>query len=362
MKAAIYQEAHQPLTIEDVDLIDPRAGEVLVRTVCSGVCHSDFHFVDGKWAMPLPTVLGHEASGVVEAVGEGVSYVAPGDRVIMSFRPFCGTCYHCVRGEPQLCDNPAINAASASRITWKGNPVLQFASVGSFAEMMVTSEGGVVKIPEEMPMAEAALVGCGVMTGIGAALYTAGVQGGAHTAVVGCGGIGLNVIQGCRLAGAATIIAIDVVDEKLEMAKRFGATHTLNSESHEDVVAAVQELTDGKGVEFAFEAIGVPACVTQAFAMTRAGGTCVVVGMHPMGSMIEVSGPDFLQEKKLVGCMYGSTRFREHMPKLVDLFLQDRIDLSSLVSQRLPLEEVNHAFELMKSGKVARSVLELSSP
>ncbi len=359
MKAAVYQAAHQPLTIEDLEIIDPRAGEVLVRTVCSGVCHSDLHFVDGNWALPLPTVLGHEASGVVEAVGEGVSYVQTGDRVIMSFKPFCGSCYHCVRGEPNLCSDVSIGAAAGQRLTWNGNPVLQFASVGSFAELMITTESGLVKIPEEMPMAEAALVGCGVMTGIGAALYTARVPGGAVTAVIGCGGVGLNVIQGCRLAGASEIIAIDVVPEKLEMAKTFGATETVNS-SDTDPVQAVQELTGGTGVEYAFEAIGIPDCAAQAFAMTRSGGTCVVVGMHPMGSQISIPAPDFLAEKKLIGCMYGSTRFREHMPKLVDLFLKDRIDLTGLVSQRLALEEVNEAFELMKAGKVARSVLEIS--
>ena len=242
MKAAIYQAPHQPLTIEDVDIISPRAGEVLVRTVCSGVCHSDLHFVDGKWMLPMPTVLGHEASGVVEKVGEGVTYVQKGDHVIMSFRPFCGGCYYCLRGEPHLCNDPAQGIASATRLTWKGKPVLQFASVGSFSEMMVTHQNGVVKIPKDMPMAEAALIGCGVMTGVGAALYTAKVPGGAITAVIGCGGIGLNVIQGLRLAGASEIIAIDVVPEKLEMAKRFGATRTINGKTG-DPVAQVKELT-----------------------------------------------------------------------------------------------------------------------
>lgn len=360
MKAAVFQAANQPLTIEDVDIIDPRAGEVLVRTVCSGVCHSDLHFIDGKWALPMACVLGHEASGVVEAVGEGVTYVEPGDRVIMSFKPFCGRCYHCLRGEAHLCNDMSINVASAQRLTWKGNPLLQFASVGSFSEMMVTTENGVVKIPEEMPMAEAALIGCGVMTGVGAALYTAKVPGGSVVAVIGCGGIGLNVIQGCRLAGASRIIAVDVVEEKLEMATRFGATDTINGKT-DDPVAVVQELTAGEGVEYAFEAIGVPAAATQAFAMIRPGGTAVVVGMHPMGSEISIPGPDFLQEKKLIGCMYGSTVFRDHMPKIVDLFLKDRLDLSGLVSQRMPLAEINNAFELMKGGKVARSVLEISA-
>lgn len=359
MKAAIFEEANKPLSIEDVDIIDPRPGEVLVRNSCSGVCHSDLHFVDGLWQLPTACVLGHEAAGVVEAVGEGVTYVKPGDRVIMSFRPFCGKCYYCLGGRPNLCNDPEIGAASASRLTWKGKPILQFASVGSFAEMMVTSENGVVKIPEEMPMAEAALIGCGVMTGVGAALYTAAVPGGAEVAVIGCGGIGLNIIQGCRIAGAAKIIAIDIIDSKLEMASQFGATHTINS-ANENLDEAIMELTQGNGVEYAFEAIGVPAAATQAFNITRAGGTTVVVGMHPLGSEISVPGPAFLQEKKLVGCMYGSTRFREHMPKLIDLFLQDKLDLTSLVSRRLKLEDVNEAFRSMKAGEVARSVLEFS--
>ncbi|MFT7218661.1 MAG: S-(hydroxymethyl)glutathione dehydrogenase/alcohol dehydrogenase [Candidatus Azotimanducaceae bacterium] len=358
MKAAILEAANKPLIIEDVDIIDPRAGEVLVRTSCSGVCHSDLHFVDGSWQLPMACVLGHEASGVVEAIGAGVTYVKPGDRVIMSFKPFCGKCYYCLGGRPNLCNDPEIGAASASRLTHNGKPILQFASVGSFAEMMVTSENGVVKIPEEMPMAEAALIGCGVMTGVGAALYTAQVPGGADVAIIGCGGIGLNIVQGCRIAGAAKIIAIDIIDSKLEMATNFGATHTINSKDVDDLEGAIKEITGGVGVEYAFEAIGVPAAATQAFNITRAGGTAVVVGMHPLGSQISIPGPAFLQEKKLIGCMYGSTRFREHMPKLIDLFLQDKLDLTSLVSRRLKLEDVNEAFRSMKAGEVARSVLE----
>lgn len=359
MKAAIFEEANKPLTIEDVDIIDPRPGEVLVRTGCSGVCHSDLHFVDGLWQLPMSCVLGHEAAGVVEAIGENVTYVKPGDRVIMSFRPFCGKCYYCLGGKPNLCNSPDHGAASASRLTWKGKPIMQFASVGSFAEMMVTSENGLVKMPEEMPMAEAALIGCGVMTGVGAALYTAQVQGGSTVAVIGCGGIGLNIIQGCRIAGAARIIALDIIDSKLEMAKQFGATHTINSKD-DDPQEAIMELSDGMGVEYAFEAIGVPAAATQAFNMTRAGGTTVVVGMHPLGSEIAVPGPAFLQEKKLIGCMYGSTRFREHMPKIIDLFMQDKLDLTSLVSKRMKLEDVNEAFRAMKAGEVARSVLDFA--
>lgn len=360
MKAAIFEKAGQPLVIDEVDIVNPRAGEVLVRTVCSGVCHSDLHFVDGLWPLPMDTILGHEASGVVEKVGEGVSYVKPGDKVIMSFKPFCGRCYFCLRGQAHLCNDPGIMASAATRITRRGKPVLQMANVGSYAELMLTQESGVVKVPDEMPMAEAALVGCGVMTGVGAALYTAKLPGGAITAVIGCGGIGLNVIQGCRLAGASRIIAIDVVPGKLDMARRFGATDTIDAREG-DAVARVVELTGGLGVEYAFEAIGNTNAARQAFDMVRAGGTAVIVGMMPMGSEVSVPGPAFLGEKKLIGCMYGSTNFREHMPKLVDLFLAGRLDLSNLVSQRMGLEKVNEAFALMKSGTVARSVLDFAA-
>jgi S-(hydroxymethyl)glutathione dehydrogenase/alcohol dehydrogenase len=359
MKAALFQKAHSPLTVEDLEIGEPQADEVLVRTVCSGVCHSDAHFLDGLWRVPMPTVLGHEASGVVERVGSDVTYVEPGDRVIMSFKPFCGQCYYCIRGEGHLCNDAGIAARAAGRLSWKGSPVLQMANVGSFAEQMITTESGVVKIPEEMPMAEAALIGCGVMTGVGAALYTAKVPGGAITAVVGCGGIGLNVIQGCSIAGASRIIAVDVVPEKLEMARGFGATDTVNARDT-DPVEAVRELTGGSGVEYAFEAIGNVDAARQVFDMTRSGGTAVIVGMMPQDSEIRVPGPAFLVEKKMIGCMYGSTRFRQHMPQLVDLFLQGRLNLSGLVSERMRLEDVNHAFELMKTGKVARSVLEIS--
>ena len=293
-------------------------------------------------------------------MGDDIGYVKPGDRVIMSFRPFCGSCFYCLSGQPNLCNDQSVNALAASRISRNGQPILQFANVGSFAEYMLTTENGLVKIPEDMPMAEAALIGCGVMTGVGAALYTAKVPGGASVAVIGCGGIGLNIIQGCRLAGAAKIIAIDVIPSKLELATRFGATHTLNA-TDVDVLEAVRELSEGAGVEYAFEAIGSTDCARQAFDITRPGGTAVIVGTMPQNSEIKVPGPAFLQEKKMIGCMYGSTRFREHMPKLIALFLQGRLERSSLVSKRLELEGVNEAFRAMKAGEVARSVLEIGS-
>jgi S-(hydroxymethyl)glutathione dehydrogenase/alcohol dehydrogenase len=296
----------------------------------------------------------------VEQVGKDVDYVKPGDRVIMSLKPFCGRCYYCLGGRPHLCNDRQLAAASARRITWKGKPVLQMGSVGSFAEYMITSESGVVKIPSDMPMAEAALLGCAVMTGVGAALYTAQVPGGAIVAVVGCGGIGLNIIQGCQLAGASQIIAVDVMPYKLELARKFGATHTIDSKEV-DPVKAVKELTGRLGAEYAFEAIGSPDTARQAFDMVRPGGTAVVVGV--MGTdEIRVPGSGFsLSEKKLIGCMFGSARFREHMPKLIDLFLQGRLNLTELVTERMPLADVNRAFQLMRDGKVARSVLDISA-
>ena len=358
MKAAILHGANEPLTVEEIDVIDPRPTEVLVRASVSGVCHSDLHFVDGSWKIPLPVVLGHEAAGVVEKVGDSVSYVQPGDHVIMSFRPFCGSCTYCLSGRPNLCNDAAQAAMSAGRLSWDGKSVTQFASVASFSEYMLTTESGVLKIPEDFPMAEAALIGCGVMTGVGAALYTARVPGGAVTVVIGCGGVGLNVIQGLRVAGASRIIAVDVLDNKLEMATNFGATDTINA-NETDPVQAVKDLT-GDGIEYAFEAIGNVNAARQAFDMVQAGGTAVIVGMMPMGSEISVPGPAFLQEKKMIGCMYGSTRFREHMPKLIDLYRQGKLDLSGLVTKRFPLDQVNEAFTAMQNGEVARSVLEIS--
>jgi S-(hydroxymethyl)glutathione dehydrogenase/alcohol dehydrogenase len=245
-----------------------------------------------------------------------------------------------------------------SRFSLDGKKLHHYMGTSTFANFTVLPEIAVAKIREDAPFDKVCYIGCGVTTGIGAVLNTAKVEPGAKCVVFGLGGIGLNVIQGLRLAGASEIIAIDVVPEKLEMAKRFGATRTINGKTGDPVVQ-VQEATGGLGVEYSFEAIGSPDAAAQAFKMIRNGGTAVIVGMMPLGSEIKLSGPDFLMEKKVIGCMYGSTRFREHMPKLIELFLKGRLDLSSLVSQRLPLSDVNHAFELMKGGKVARSVLEI---
>ncbi len=358
MRAAVLHQANKPLTIETLDVRDPAHGEVLVRTSTTGVCHSDLHFIDGKWPIKPPAVLGHEASGVVEKIGDGVSYVKPGDHVILSFSPFCGRCEMCTTGRPYLCQEPSgrVPAPEAGpRITWDGREVTQFASMGSFGEMMVVPEGGLVRIDDDFPLDKAALVGCGVMTGVGAVINTAKVPEGSTVVVIGCGGVGLNVIQGAVLANAGRIIAVDLLDNKLQMAKQFGATDIINGKDT-DAVAAVREMTKDT-VEYAFEAIGSTQAARQAFDMVRRGGTAVIVGMMPFGSEISLPGVAFLAEKKMIGCFYGSTRQRVDMPRLLNFYRQGKLKLDELVTRRYDLSQINEAFDAMKNGEVARSII-----
>jgi S-(hydroxymethyl)glutathione dehydrogenase/alcohol dehydrogenase len=354
MKAAVLTEVKQPLVVQEIEgADDPGPGQVLVKTAASGVCHSDLHFIEGLWPMPLPAVLGHEAAGVVEKIGEGVTYVQPGDHVILLFVPFCGTCEYCSVGRPNLCPRGRGLAPTMLKIGERVVPA--FLSMSSFAEYMTVPESGVVNIRKDVPLEVAALVGCGVMTGVGAAINTAKVQPGASCAIIGAGGVGLNVIQGCVLAGAEKIIAIDINPNKLEMAREFGATHFINA-TNEDPIAKARELTGG-GPDFAFEAIGLPAAIKQAFDMVRSGGEAVVVGMAPLGSEVTISAPAFLQEKLLRGCLYGSARPRYDMPRLLDLYMTKRLKLDELVSRTYPIEAINAAFGAMKAGEVARSVI-----
>ena len=352
MKAAVLREVNKPVVIEDVQIGQPGPGQVLVKTAASGVCHSDLHFIDGAWPIGLPVVLGHEAAGVVEQVGEDITYVQPGDHVVLLFVPFCGSCRDCMTGRPYLC---VEGRKQQGTLRIGDQDVAAFASMSSFAEYMVVPEGGVVKIRKDVPLDRAALVGCGVMTGVGAAINTAKVQPGTTCAVIGAGGVGLNVIQGCALAGAERIIAVDVHPNKLEMAREFGATHFVDA-SKENAVAKVHELTGG-GADYAFEVIGLPETITQAFDMVRRGGEAIVVGMAPLGSTASISAPAFLMEKVLRGCCYGSTRPRYDMPRLIDLYMAGKLKLDELVSRTYPLDGINDAFEAMKNGEVARSVI-----
>ena len=358
MRAAVLESSPGHLSILEVSIDNPGPGEVLVRTVAAGLCHSDLHFMEALYPTPLPVVLGHESAGVVEAVGEGVTYVQKGDHVISCLSAYCGGCDYCLTGRLALCNNRAAlerPAGSASRITMNGEHVHQFMRLSSFSEQMLVHEHALVKINKDMPLDRAALIGCGVTTGVGAVFRTAAVEAGATVAVIGCGGIGLNCIQGARIAGAGRIIAIDLNAKKLELAQEFGATDVING-ADVDAVAAVKELTKG-GVEYSFEAIGSKTTAEQSFKMLRAGGTATVIGMIPLGTNIEIHGADLLNEKKLQGSNMGSNRFRVDMPRYIDLYMQGRLKLDELVSARIKLEEINEGFASMKAGSVARNVI-----
>ncbi len=360
MKAAVLEKSPGELVIEDVSIAKPGPREVLVRTVNAGLCHSDLHFMEGAWQVRGPTVMGHEAAGVVEAVGDQVDYVAPGDHVITCLSIFCGSCRQCLSGHLSICERRFAmqQRAEPSLHRKDGTPLTAFTGLGAFAEQMLVHEHGLVKIRPEMPLDKASLLGCGVTTGLGAVFRTAKVPAGATVAVIGAGGIGGAAIQGARIAGASKIFAIDLSDEKLETAKKLGATHVVNA-SETDPVAAVKEQTEGKGVEYAFEAIGLAQTVEQSFGMIGEGGTAVAIGMTKIGEPITVPGHElFLFEKKLIGSMMGSNQFRTDMPRFIDLYLDGRLQLDEMVSRHLKLEQVNEGYDYMRRGEGTRSVID----
>jgi len=357
MKAAIFHKVGQPLVIEDISISKPGPREVLIRTAAAGVCHSDLHFIEGSYPGMSPMVLGHESSGVVEAVGSDVTYVQPGDHVITCLSVFCGHCESCLTGHMSLCVNPETKrgADEEPRLSKGDATIHQFANLSSFAEQMLIHEHALVKIDRDMPLDRAALIGCGVTTGVGAVFHTAKVEPGSTVAVIGCGGVGLSCINGAALAGAGKIIAVDMVDSKLEMAKTFGATHTVNGKNG-DSVQQVLELTGG-GVHYSFEAIGLKQTAEDAFGMLRAGGAATIIGMIPVGVKVELMGSDFLREKKMQGSFMGSNRFRVDMPRFIDFYLQGKLHLDEMISKRIGLSEINTAFDDIKTGSVARSVI-----
>jgi S-(hydroxymethyl)glutathione dehydrogenase/alcohol dehydrogenase len=360
MKAAMMRAWKAPLQIEDVELDAPGPREVLVRTVATGVCHSDLHVIEGALPVPPPTVLGHEPAGVVEAVGAEVTHVKPGDHVIGCLSAFCGSCFFCLSGQPNLCGGEATTRppGARSRLSQKGQPIRQFAHLSAFAENMLVHEHALVRIRPEMPLDRAALIGCGVTTGLGAALNTAQVRPGDTAVVIGCGGVGLAAVQGCRIAGASRIVAVDTMPWKLELAKQLGATDGVDASQGDPTQEVLGAL--GGGADFSFECIGGKATATQAVAMIRKGGTCVLVGVVPFGTTLELPGLDLvLSGKRVVGCMMGSNRFRLDMPRYVDFYLDGRLRLDEMISARIPLEQINTAFDRMKAGEVARSVVTL---
>ena len=361
MRAAVLYSFNEPFKVEEVELQDPRQGEVRVKLAASGVCHSDLSIQRGILPMPPPRIIGHEGAGVVEAVGPGVTSVATGDHVILCWMYPCGHCVECGKGMPAHCQT-ALGAMmsggtydGSTRFRVRGQDMPHW--VGSFAESTVVPETACVKIRKDAPLDKACLVGCGVMTGVGAVLNTAKVEEGATVAVFGAGGVGLNVIQGALLAGASRIIAVDLLDSKLKLAREFGATDTVNG-SKGDAEGEIRGLTGGKGVDYAFEVIGSPKVIAQAFASLARGGKAVVVGAPPFGS--EVTLPAFpfsMEEKSVIGSFYGSPRFHYDMPRIIDLYMAGRLKLDQLVTKTFPLADINKALEAMEQGTVARGVI-----
>lgn len=359
MKAVVCHELNK-ISVEDVTLDPPKAGEVEIKMVATGVCRSDLSVINGTLPVGLPCVLGHEGAGVIESVGEGVTKVKPGDHVITTFVPNCGECFHCLRGEAHLCDAlPPTGRLrdGTSRLHLGGTELGAMAALGNMAERAVCPDISVVRIDSDVSLQSAALVGCGVTTGVGAALKTAGVTPGSTVAVFGCGGVGLSVIQGARIAGAERIIAVDLSANKLEMAKGFGATDGVDA-SAGDPVAEINLLTGGLGVDFAFEVIGVPAIVDQAYRATRRGGSTTVVGVGKLTDQISFNALMLpMQGKTIHGCWYGNVNPRVDFPMLLDLYRRGILDLEGMVTNTYSIDDAPRAFEDLEKGVNARGVI-----
>ena len=358
MRAAIFNGPKQPMVIEEVEIDKPQGREVLVKSVACGVCHSDLHFADGVWPMMPPSILGHETAGIVEEVGSDVTEFKPGDHVIACLALFCGSCEKCLSGNPHLCFNTGATdrkAGQTPRMRYKGKPIQGILSMAGFAEKQLLHENAVVKIPDDIPLDRAALVGCGVTTGVGAALNTAKVAPGSTVAIFGCGGIGLAAVQGARIAGALQIIAVDMFESKLAMARRLGATDTIDASSG-DPVQAITSMT-GRGVDYSFECIGLKKVAEQAIACLKPGGTATIIGMLPLTEKVEMDAVSLLSERKLQGCFMGSSRFRLDAPKFLQYYRQGRLNLDDMVTRKGTLADIDEAFRAMKAGEVVRTVI-----
>ncbi len=362
-RAAVLFEPGQQLSIREVDVPDPRTGEVLVHMAAGGVCHSDLHVMKGDLSAPLPAILGHEGSGVVAEVGSGVTSVGPGDHVVPLWRLSCGECEFCSRGRPALCTT-GTEIRQTGRLpgggtgfTLDGKEIKRFGGVSTFAEYSVIPEKALLKIPDAIPLDRAALFGCAVVTGFGAVVNAAKVVPGSSVAVFGAGGVGLNVVQSAALAGAGKIIAVDLRDNKLEYARRFGATHTVNA-STVDPVEQIRSLTGGRGVDYAFEVVGLPRTIRQAYDALAKCGMAVVVGISPMTADVSIPALSLSWEERiLTGTLYGSGNFRFDILKLIDFYQAGKLKLDDLLSRTYPLERINEAYAALARGEVARSVV-----
>lgn len=361
MKAAVLHEARRPLAIEELTLDAPRAGEVLVKIGSAGICASDHHVMEGTAELPMPVVLGHEGAGTVEEVGAGVTRVQAGDRCILSFISNCGHCGPCLAGRPHLCDTHRaagpLQFDGTTRLHYGDTDVYQMQKLGVFGEYAVVPENACQPMPDPVPMEVAALIGCSVTTGVGGVINQPGIQTGGTVAVFGCGGVGLNAIQGARLLNSRRIIAVDVFDHKLEFTYKFGATDVINSRG-EDAVERIRELTGGEGVDYAFDTFGSTVTTVQAVEAVRKGGTAVVIGLAPLGATAPIDLVDMVRnEKRLVGSFYGSASPHATFDKLVDLYLRGKIDVDSLITRRYRLEQINESFEALARGEDGRGVI-----
>jgi S-(hydroxymethyl)glutathione dehydrogenase/alcohol dehydrogenase len=362
MRAAVLTEINKPLQILDLEQAPPQAGEVRVKVKAAGVCMSDWHIMNGDWPLPLPMVLGHEAAGVVSETGPGVDHVKSGDHVIFSFRPHCGRCRYCSSGQTVLCighnDTPRWRMHDGTaRVRLNGEPVNQMARIGTFSEEVVCPSEQVVKIRDDLPFTHAAIIGCSVATGIGAVIRHARVPAGSSVLVIGCGGVGLNIVQGARLAGASPIIACDLRDNKLNYAKTFGATHTINATAA-DVVERVREVTGGLGVDTAFDAIGSEQTALQVIDAVAPGGRAVLVGIPAFATRAPINPSQIVYGEKMIsGTYYGSVRPNVDFPMLADLDMEKKINLDGLISRTYEFDQINKGFALMLAGEVARGVI-----
>ena len=345
-------------------MAEPGPGQVRVRVAAAGVCHSDLSVTSGNLPIPLPAIPGHEGAGVVEAVGEGVTRVRVGDHVVFNWVASCGHCFYCDSGRPDICDTAfelqvtGTLSDGSHRFSLEGEPIGYFSAVSCFAEATVVSETSVIPIRRDVPLDRAALVGCAVMTGHGAVMKTAKVQPGSSVVVIGCGGVGLNVIQGAKLAGAAKIIAIDKIPAKLERARRFGATHTVDTSESDDPFTPVLDLTEGRGADYAFEVIGRPETIALAYGLVRKAGMAVVVGVAPPHEEVSINAFSLpSQTKVLTGTWYGQAVPDVDIPQILDLYMEGKIDLDGLITGTYPLDEINEAFEALRSGQAVRSII-----
>lgn len=362
--AAVLYESRNPMVIEEVIVLPPQFGEVTVRMKAAGICHSDLHVMKGDLPMPCPIILGHEGAGIVEEVGEGVTTLKPGDHVIPIWRASCGRCDYCMKGRPALCD-----MGTAMRFTGKmpdgqtrfrnarGESIRHYAGVSTFSSLSTMPEAAVVKIDPNFPLWKAALIGCGVITGVGAVIYAADVSPGSKVAVYGCGGIGLNIIQGAKMMHCSQIIAVDALASKEIHARTMGATHFIDA-SRQDPVQAIKELTQGQGVDYAFEAIGLPLPIEQAYDSVRKGGTCVVSGICRTDARAAINVNQLVYaEKTLKGTLYGSARPRIDLPHLMEMHQAGSLLLDELLTRTYRLEEINEAYDALDRGEVARSLI-----